>query len=725
MTDAGPKPKHDLGVLFVHGIGQQARGETLVRAADALVGYFDAYPCSKDQVELEGADLRPESGPARVRLRFRKSPADGAACDRTWLLAESWWAESFLPQRFGELVRWASRSLPYAVLTHVGGILRRRWREFRSAEGLGAKAMQLLPLLAAALLLGISPQIAVAIMLLLLLLSTLALIPLAVLRAPAAWLQAKLAATLGDSSILDSSETNRAAMVERIRRDLRWLAARGVPRVALVAHSQGAALGWEALQDQIPSRVTDFRTFGSGIKKLLQLRVAGRPEKRSFSYAWAAVTAQIAAIVIGIWLATGMTANSVPAAVVVGGAWLVLLFLAFAPTAAIQSLRSSQEPSRWMLVLPGTSTMALAMPLLFAWKGDPRWHWAAALFVSLWAAAFGLVLARALLKRFAETRDRLLMLLLVLLGTALSSVALWWRDGLALQGTICLVVALFWFVLTVLAAATDDPVAWDAVTGSLKARGIRWKDWYATSDPVSAGQFEPLEKDSSEVTNLDQLLADHVFYWSNRDEFVADLAASLAQCAGWTLDSVAGEIKRRRRWRVQVLKASGYVAWLGIAAALWLRAIGASATGGLLGFGTALWFKGLGFRAIGDRLVLFLRDAFLRLPSDTAARLGEQIGSVGDDVRVLVGLVVVVAPILVLRSLVCWRWRQWDDREARRSIGASRFVTENPAAFFWTFSVYLVSVSFFVLPLLAAAAVGVSLALSDYMTKAAPEAPAR
>ena len=60
----GTKPKDALGVLFVHGIGRQSQGETLILAANPICELLDRLPEVKDKTRVIDCDLRPRTGPA-------------------------------------------------------------------------------------------------------------------------------------------------------------------------------------------------------------------------------------------------------------------------------------------------------------------------------------------------------------------------------------------------------------------------------------------------------------------------------------------------------------------------------------------------------------------------------------------------------------------------------------------------------------------------------------
>ena len=64
------------------------------------------------------------------------------------------------------------------------------------------------------------------------------------------------------------SPIQRAAILDRVHAAYKWLEAKGCAEVAIVAHSQGAAIAHAMLQERTCERARLFVTFGSGLHKL-------------------------------------------------------------------------------------------------------------------------------------------------------------------------------------------------------------------------------------------------------------------------------------------------------------------------------------------------------------------------------------------------------------------------------------------------------------------------
>jgi hypothetical protein len=83
--------------------------------------------------------------------------------------------------------------------------------------------------------------------------------------------QLKVASTLGDSYVLVTRPIEAASIVGQVRRDAGWLA-NHCKAVVVVAHSQGGAVAHEAIQGGVPPKLRLLFTFGSGLKKLEELK---------------------------------------------------------------------------------------------------------------------------------------------------------------------------------------------------------------------------------------------------------------------------------------------------------------------------------------------------------------------------------------------------------------------------------------------------------------------
>ncbi len=113
-------------------------------------------------------------------------------------------------------------------------------------------------------------------------------------------------------------------------------------------------------------------------------------------------------------------------------------------------------------------------------------------------------------------------------------------------------------------------------TAKLQALELKWDDYFASADPVPNGNI--IERDyphAVPVHNRGSLFGDHTSYWENQDEFVSAVVASLGRID----DSASVRIlevgetaykhaARNRRWRVWYLIAARRLALVSIAVAV-------------------------------------------------------------------------------------------------------------------------------------------------------------
>jgi hypothetical protein len=272
---------HDLGVLFVHGIGDQARGSTLLQGAHALVRWLErwfaspgAKPVKVVQPYQRATEVAGEEyAPANVLL-----DVTATGTSQKWLVAESWWQQDVVNPSFGAVAAWSIPMVPWLATEFFLGLR----ESLRSRNRLAA--------LWAALLLFFSPLIGVLLMVGILLLWIVHSIPILGSRFRAIALG--LARGAGDTFIL-GDPIQKAALWQRISKDLDWLEER-CQTVAVVAHSQGAALSHELLfcyskdssNGPPPNRpmrhgkVKALITYGSGVWRLSALKDIRTDTKR-------------------------------------------------------------------------------------------------------------------------------------------------------------------------------------------------------------------------------------------------------------------------------------------------------------------------------------------------------------------------------------------------------------------------------------------------------------
>ena len=308
-------------MLFVHGIGEQKQGTTLISYADPIVEVLNRF-LTKDQATLRAHDaelgealeastrsnadgstkkhyqdlrrlyhLPEEPAPVRVARLATEPGGPPAQSDvaislegtsTTWRLSESWWARDLFSPSNRTLFSWVFSVVPTLLVQHSSRRIVRfilfskklwlepaepwRWvrRSFVVLAWLWFVCMTvvLVPLLWLISLL-IGPM--------LLLLLVLTWLPIPGVSRAVRWIGGRLVASVGDSYVLTASPTQFGAMVTRVTDDIERLADQ-CEVVAVVAHSQGAVIAHEALRRMAPGSVGLFCTVGAGLSKLAELR---------------------------------------------------------------------------------------------------------------------------------------------------------------------------------------------------------------------------------------------------------------------------------------------------------------------------------------------------------------------------------------------------------------------------------------------------------------------
>ena len=269
------EPSAELGILLVHGIGGHGEGETLTAFGEPLLDWMRRWlrgaGGNRQRGTLTVAEARLKAGdsPAYAVAEVRMGAATGepesspkVAPDERWLICEGWWGGAVQAPASWALLAWLWSRGPLLVYWH--------YYLLGVARGYSEKDPRILLLIVPAFLLASFCQLAVTLAM------VLWFIPIGPWRKAVVAVVRKLTLTLGDSFVLLEQEIQRAALVERVRRSLAWLAER-TERVVVIAHSQGGAIAHEALRIDAPEKVERFVSVGSGLEKLRFLEeVRGR-----------------------------------------------------------------------------------------------------------------------------------------------------------------------------------------------------------------------------------------------------------------------------------------------------------------------------------------------------------------------------------------------------------------------------------------------------------------
>jgi len=277
-----PAKKYRVGLLFVHGMGQQERGDTITQMGDALTAWLKGWLAEVPGADfkIRGAVLRTggtgETGPtddtlggqAHVAVTIITKPRTRET-RQEWLLAESWWAGAFRPASFMELATWAIAVGPWLIASQRAGIGERVRLPTGPLGGLVKLVIETLLTLVGAGVAAVITPLALGLL-------VLRLVPIPVLSAATRGLAKSLSGSFGDLLVLVRSPVRFAAMAEQVRADIANVDAR-CDRVMVVAHSQGSAVAWHAIRrtaDQPPkdrATVALFVSFGQALRKLKSL----------------------------------------------------------------------------------------------------------------------------------------------------------------------------------------------------------------------------------------------------------------------------------------------------------------------------------------------------------------------------------------------------------------------------------------------------------------------
>jgi hypothetical protein len=350
---------HSVGVLFVHGIGTQARGRTLADWGGVVISWIDRWLRVGEQGRIADAQCQITVREAMLTADAASEPPHAIVelrCAgqqrRTMIFAESWWAETVLPPTYGELVRWSLLVVPWTLASHF--FSRLRASSGKPAALLWHFVTMLVALLAMPALLAVLAVVLI-----------LGLIPIAQVREIAVAIQRTLATTIGDSFALLHNDIQRAAIVARVERDLRWMAGT-CNEIVVVAHSQGAAVAHMALNKSTGDgpKIT-LVTFGAGIARLLEAEQLMRGDIQRKAVPWL-ICLGGTLVAIGLW-------GSLPAfwelrwqfaqagAIYIGGIALVYIVMS-----AMETL-FGVTPPKWvqLLVMPAFIPMLVVMWRLF------------------------------------------------------------------------------------------------------------------------------------------------------------------------------------------------------------------------------------------------------------------------------------------------------------------------------------------------------------------------
>ena len=315
---ATPKPaskQYAVGVLFVHGMGEQVQGDSVTEMGDALTEWLRKWlaPVEKSVFKIRDAVLRsggqvlggepdhPIGGQAHVSVTIGDDSKTPPA-KQQWRLAESWWATTFRQATLFELVTWAFSAGPWLIASQRAGIQNR----LRSAAGPNPSTpRRALNVLAGLFLTLVAAIVASAVTPVFLALLVFSLIPIPAVTGLVQAIAKNLTGSFGDLLILVRSPVRFAAMAEQVRTDIVEMD-RLCDRVIVLAHSQGSAVSWHAIRrtaerdPQGRARIDLFISFGQAFRKLKSLYlVQTGPGRRKLTFFGLATMTTVLLLIAG------------------------------------------------------------------------------------------------------------------------------------------------------------------------------------------------------------------------------------------------------------------------------------------------------------------------------------------------------------------------------------------------------------------------------------------
>ena len=354
---SGEDPRAEIGVLFVHGIGEHAEGDTLLSFGEPLIDWLREWlegpadgrhgGATRGRLEVPTARMRARRNEAespayaRVDITAFQTPSDDHSNDTRsehtehWLFAEAWWGDSVKVPAALQLLVWMLLRTPLLVYWHfLGGSRLQKLKKLASGDPEAAWAM-----VAAVPRMAISCAMALALQAVIVVSIVLWAIPFGPWRQALLSTVRKLAAVLGDSFVLLEQDIQRATLIQRVRSGLEWLQAR-TERLVVIAHSQGAAIAHSAIQASPFPKIRGYISVGSGLEKLELLRLV----RKDRVGVWPAQLLGLAVLVLVLVALQPLVHWSPdPGWAWLGAAVLMLFIIIFAATFTIEAMKHYEE----------------------------------------------------------------------------------------------------------------------------------------------------------------------------------------------------------------------------------------------------------------------------------------------------------------------------------------------------------------------------------------------
>jgi hypothetical protein len=255
------------GVVFVHGIGSQVPGETLLQWSTPLIEQLTAWRVRED--------LRPWDPVIRAEINFDQGlpaieldvpPRPGTRTPRRWVLTEAWWASRVQAPSLGTMASWLGPRGAAGQI--VDGIL-------GNAAGSGVVTGGLIAMARVLLVPFVTVLVAVVLSVFAIVRALSAIIPIAAVRNSAVLksFDGFLTGWFGDIRVLLYDPAQSSNIRAGLARSIRGLREAGCTSIVVLAHSGGAMVSYLTLTDPALDdvEVDKLITFGEGWNLALQL----------------------------------------------------------------------------------------------------------------------------------------------------------------------------------------------------------------------------------------------------------------------------------------------------------------------------------------------------------------------------------------------------------------------------------------------------------------------
>jgi hypothetical protein len=265
------------GVVFVHGVGDQRKSDTLLDLGDPLFGWLQKWYAAfgdelgvrvgRTALSFSPVDVGQADTPPWTRFEF---------ADHHWSIAEVWWAESNRKPTLATMLWWSLLHL-WDIIVNLTRSVAERVDRFLHPAGhptQPARWVQAIDVLNCLGLLGLYPLLAIVGYVLLIPLIVVVQIPIPALQN---WIllrivQPILVINAGEFRMYLEDELQAANVRRRVADSVDWLADKeGCTDIIIVAHSEGCVVSFGMLTDPEfkaqAVKVSKFISVGAGLNK--------------------------------------------------------------------------------------------------------------------------------------------------------------------------------------------------------------------------------------------------------------------------------------------------------------------------------------------------------------------------------------------------------------------------------------------------------------------------